>query len=61
MADMSDPESLAGATPEAYAAAARYWGALIQDDKRPSQLLEALLEGIAEYIVRLPPLELLNL
>ena len=49
---MSDPEATrSGATPEQHAAAVHYWGDLIQEDKRPSPLFEALLEGIAEYIV----------
>jgi hypothetical protein len=31
-----------------------YYGYLFEDDKKPSKLLDALLRGIAKYIVRIP-------
>ena len=45
----ADPGPVA---PQALDAASDWWGDLIQEDKRPSPLLDALLEGLAIYIVR---------
>lgn len=35
-----------------YEVAARYWGYLINADKTPTPVLEQLLLGLANYIVR---------